>query len=203
MTNNNESLGLAGWLFADLLLGLVVIFLAIGYVSPGDDSSEAAPTTTTSTTTTTTITPTTTTTTTTTTTLCPGIESPGEGLKQVGIEIDWAYNDKDQFRRVVGEFLNKGIEARLAKKGLAQIESEKIGVGYVLAWAGAGGNPSRAEEQAARDRAVAFIRQLGVVMPDRFKEFEEGEIKGRPGWARWSKSLIEVWYFPKLPSTDC
>ena len=204
MTNNNESLGLAGWLFADLLLGLVVIFLAIGYVFPGDDSSEAAPTTTTSTTTTTTTTPTTTTTTipltTTTSTIawCDGIESPREDLKQRNINRNWAYNDPGRLIEEIDEFLNPRIKSRLKDKRLTHFESEKIRIGYVLVWAGAGPDPTRDEERGATKQARDFIEKLEEIMPERFKN-----IDGRASWGRNSVGSISMWYFPRIPSTDC
>ena len=36
MTDGDESIGLAGWLFADLLLALMFVFLAIGFVIEAD-----------------------------------------------------------------------------------------------------------------------------------------------------------------------
>ncbi len=211
MTNNNESLGLAGWLFADLLLGLVVIFLAIGYVFPGDDSSEAAPTTTTSTTTTTTTITTTTTTTTLAIASCESIDPP-EGdtkykddperkedeLKQANIDLDWAYNDPDRLREEIENFLNPLIKVRLVNEGLHDIKPEDIKIGYVLVGIGAGLNPSRAEEREAIARAEDFIEQLGVVMPDRFER-----ISGQASWGRNTRNNIVLRYFPRVPSTDC
>jgi hypothetical protein len=54
-TSSNEGIGLAGWLFADLFVGIAVIFLAASSVGGAPRRSVASPTTTTSPPTTTTV----------------------------------------------------------------------------------------------------------------------------------------------------
>jgi hypothetical protein len=203
---DDDGAGLSGWLFADLLLALSVVFLAIVTTVGGgaaDDSlavgtesslvegepGEPGRVTTTSTTTTT------------TTTepetgvgdglnVCPGIESPGEDMAHV-MRIGMT---DDELVREIDTFLNQRIGARLAAKGLESIDPQTIGVGYVLSYAGVN-ERTRPEEDRARGRAAAFVARMQRLMPERFIGSDS-----RPSFSNRPASEIQLLYFPRVPS---
>lgn len=198
MSGESNAGGLAGWLFADLLLVLSVVFLGAQLDSRADPedlvppSEEVAATTSTTTTTTTTTTvPSTTTTEPDGPSICPGIDPPGDDLKQV-VDI---YASDDVIRAQIESFLDERIAARLRDRGLdGFVDPAEVSVGFILAYVGPAG-PSREEEAAATRAAAAFAQRLVEIMPERF-----GNSDNSSGFTRsLGPSQASVSYFPRVP----
>ena len=203
MASESNTASLAGWLFADLLLVLSIVFIGAQIdqrVTPevlADLAESVDQTSTTSTTAVTTSTTTVPVETTTTTTapeepdICPGIDPPGEDLKQV-VDI---YADDDSLMDQINSFLDERIAARLDDRGLSEfVEAGDVSVGFILVYVGPSG-PTRDEEVAATRAASAFAIRLTELMPERF-----GNSDHSAGYTRsLGPTQANVSYFPRVP----
>lgn len=190
MTKGFSAAGLAGWLFADLLLVIAIVFIGSTVDRTGNLVASATSTTST---------------TTTTTTLpvveepddisedaiCPGIDPPRDDLVQV---VDM-FGDQDRLVGDVSEFLNTRIAGRLAERNLTgRVDPSQVSVGFLYVYAGTAGN-TPSDEREARRNATVFVERLIEAIPDRFGNSDHIPSYSRslgPGQAR-------VLYFPRVP----
>jgi hypothetical protein len=202
MNDGDESIGLAGWLFADLLLALMFVFLAIGFVIEADGLAEeeqvAAATTTTTTTTTTTLPPSSTTT---TVKICPGIEPLGANEnRQRDLRLDYLTDgtaeEQQQLRDEINDFLNDRIGIRLREQGIDNVDPSSVTVGYMLVFGGTGGGSI----SSGKARAQQFLDGIGALMPERFPG--GSDTLGRAFYHSGSAREIEIEYFPRVPVID-
>ena len=205
MNERNENVGLAGWLFADLTLVLMFIFLAVGFVltvQAADDEIESAqPSSTTTTTTLKSFTSTSSTTTTTTVKICPGIEPLGVDNRQKGLRLSFVTGtpeQQQQLRDSINAHLDAAIGLRLAEQGLQSVDPATISVGYILVYGGTGGGTI----DSGRQRAQRFIDQIDQLMPERFIGAAGGGIEGRNFYHSGSTDEIWIEYFPRVPVLD-
>ena len=194
---------MAGWLFADLMLVLTVVFL--GQVRDSGASLDELPVVDLTTTSTTSTTSTSTTTTVvirnevaTTTTepevepaVCPGIDPPGDDLVQV---VNRVASD-DALVLEVQSFLNERIAVRLDERALGDfVSASEVSVGFLLVYAGTPG-PTRADESQAKRNAAALVERLEALMPDRFSN-----LGSRPSFSRnIGPAQARLEYFPRVP----
>ena len=198
---------LAGWLFADVLLVLVLVGLAgtelrTDASSAGEEGAASTTTTTTTKTTTTTIPLSSTTT---TVKICPGIEPLGEGEnRQTGLRLDYLTGgdpgEQQQLRDEINAFLNDRIGIRLQEKGIEGVDPASVQIGYMLVFGGTGGGSI----SSGKARAQQFIDGIGDLMPERFASSAFGGL-GRDFYHTGSAREIEIEYFPKVPDVggDC
>ena len=196
---------MAGWLFADLMLVLTVVFLgqvrdagsSLEDLPAGDIASTSTSTTSTTTTTTTTTVVIETEKTTTTTepevepAVCPGIDPPGDDLVHV---VDRLAADDDLVLDVQS-FLNERIAVRLDERGLGDfVAASDVSIGFLLIYAGTPG-PTRADESQAKRNAAALVERLEALMPDRFSN-----LGSRPSFSRnIGPAQARLEYFPRVP----
>lgn len=144
--STSDPLALVGWVFADLLLGLSIVFLA---TQPGDPEAGAGPTTTTTAPepTTTTVPPTTVPEPTTTTApIAPGVDTQYRCIRIVPV-VPRLFDDEGPGRDAYAQEVALAVEQRLNEAGLA---GRRIGIVLVFGSSSdAGTGVSTAEEFAA------------------------------------------------------
>lgn len=147
----DESSGLAGWLYTDLLLGLAVVFLGtVGFTAMTKEDETATVTTSTTTSTTTT---------TTTTTIAP--DAPPFQLSCEQFYVDNEYlrdsvSDADLTAKVTEK-----IEAEIANRGWTKTTAR---VGFVLLFGGHRGSATDGADQGA-GRAKKFQDRIQALVP--------------------------------------
>ena len=190
MRKGFSAAGLAGWLFADLLLVIAIVFIGSSVDRTGI-SATATTSTTTSTTTTTTIPESEVQESETEEPICPGIDPPRGDLVQV---VDM-FGDQSRLVREVSEFLDTRIAARLAERNLTgRVDPSGVSVGFLYVYAGTSGN-TPSDENTARRNATVFVERLLEVLPDRFANSDH-----IPSYSRsLGPSQARVLYFPRVP----
>ena len=202
-SGEDETVGLAGWMYTDLLLGLAVVFLgSIGFVLAGRDAvagdpeESFAPQSTVSTSSTST------TSTTTTTTLppeqCTILYAPAENSRD-GINIKGLdARDGDQF---LADF-EKQLEARLEQENqvlaeagsfLPPFEFDALQIGIAIA-TGGGGTPGE-----GNSRARETLQILKTQFPDQL-----GQTAVRTQWRSSGDRVreVDIEVFPTITG-DC
>lgn len=147
----DESSGLAGWLYTDLLLGLAVVFLGtIGFTAMTKEDETATVTTTTTTSTTST---------TTTTTIAP--DAPPFQLSCEQFYVDNEYLRDSVSDSALNEGVTRLINEEIAKRGWTRTTAR---VGFVLLFGGHRDTPEDDGDQGAA-RAARFQERLRAQVP--------------------------------------
>lgn len=142
----DESVGLSGWLYTDLMLGLAVVFLGAAVIklstnNPQDNGASGSTTSTTSTTTTTTLPP----------VICNKlVVPPGERDKTVLVEVPKYLKGQElvtRFKEGLGtlySFLSS--EPGVLEPGAKQLDVNSTQIGLILAISGGNSNATEAKE---------------------------------------------------------
>lgn len=154
-------LGLSGWLFADLLLAIAIVFLVV-QETPGDSADAAAPTTTT-----------------TTTTTVPAVKSGliADPSEQLIITVPGgarANLSSDGFRNI----LERSIQIKFSQSGMGittdGLREQNYRVGFVIWFAGR-------TEESTRSYRVHFNTFVEWLLDEDLRA-ENQEVPGLPGY---------------------
>ena len=202
-SGEDETVGLAGWMYTDLLLGLAVVFLgSIGFVLAGRDAEVGGPGESSSPQATVSTSSTSSTTTTTTTTLppeeCTILYAPAEnsrdGFYLSGLDIRDGDQLSDKFRKDLEERLEQ--ENRLlAESGsfLRPFEFDDLEIGIAIATGGGGAS------YEGNNRAREMVQTLKTLFPNQL-----GQTAVRTQWRSSGDrpSEVDIEVFPTITG-DC
>lgn len=167
-----DTVGFAGWLYADLFLLLFVVGLAMSVVLK--DASEVVPPRPTTTTTTTTVAGAAETTTTTLppcSTLLNTNEDPTSNSFDQGIYIELKATMPDE--TLVTEFMNQLSEQSAKYPELTNVAPEDIELGFIIVYGG-NDNDDELVRGIGKEVARTVIDRLRVLMPDTFLDSSTG-----------------------------